>query len=84
MAGKFYAVKKGRKPGIYMSWDACKAQVMGFPNARYKGFKTKAEAEEWERNLRQQQRKDLDINFGNKYFFLRSRYLFKNGVAIML
>ena len=30
MAGKFYAVKKGRKPGIYMSWDACKAQVMGF------------------------------------------------------
>ena len=39
------AVKKGRKPGIYMSWDACKAQVMGFPNARYKGFKTKAEAE---------------------------------------
>ena len=22
MAGKFYAVKKGRKPGIYMSWDA--------------------------------------------------------------
>ena len=41
----YVAVKKGRKPGIYMSWDACKAQVMGFPNARYKGFKTKAEAE---------------------------------------
>mgnify|MGYP000779999768 FL=1 len=49
-----------------------------------RGFETKAEAEEWERNFRQQQRKDLDINFGNKYFFLRSRYLFKNGVAIML
>ena len=30
-----------------------------------RGFKTKAEAEEWERNLRQQQRKDLDINFEN-------------------
>ena len=28
-----------------------------------RGFKTKAEAEEWERNFRQQQRKDLDINF---------------------
>ena len=28
-------------------------------------FKTKAEAEEWERNFRQQQRKDLDINFEN-------------------
>ena len=60
MAGKFYAVKKGRKPGIYMSWDACKAQVMGFPNARYKGFKTKAEAEQWERDFRQQQEKNLD------------------------
>ena len=30
-----------------------------------RGFKTKAEAEEWERNFRQQQRKDLDINFEN-------------------
>lgn len=30
-----------------------------------RGFKTKAEAEEWERNFRQQQRKDLDINFKN-------------------
>ena len=28
-----------------------------------RGFKSKAEAEEWERNFRQQQRKDLDINF---------------------
>ena len=26
-----------------------------------RGFKTKAEAEEWERNFRQQQRKDLEI-----------------------
>ena len=30
-----------------------------------RGFKTKAEAEEGERNFRQQQRKDLDINFEN-------------------
>lgn len=30
-----------------------------------RGFKTKAKAEEWERNFRQQQRKDLDINFEN-------------------
>jgi site-specific recombinase XerD len=30
-----------------------------------RGFKTKVEAEEWERNFRQQQRKDLDINFEN-------------------
>lgn len=30
-----------------------------------RGFKTKGEAEEWERNFRQQQQKDLDINFEN-------------------
>lgn len=30
-----------------------------------RGFRTKGEAEEWERNFRQQQKKDLDINFEN-------------------
>lgn len=30
-----------------------------------RGFKTKAQAEEWERNFLQQQQKDLDINFEN-------------------
>lgn len=30
-----------------------------------RGFKTKGEAEEWEQNFRQQQQKDLDINFEN-------------------
>ena len=29
MAAKFYAVRKGKKPGIYMSWDICKQQTDG-------------------------------------------------------
>ena len=37
-AKKFYAVKKGIKPGIYDNWDACKAAVDGFSGAEYKGF----------------------------------------------
>jgi ribonuclease HI len=45
MAGKFYAVRIGKKPGIYSTWDACKAMVDGFPGAVYKSFKTRAEAE---------------------------------------
>lgn len=44
MAGKYYAVKAGKKPGIYHSWDECKAQVDGFSGASYKGFKSLAEA----------------------------------------
>ncbi|KIR02147.1 Ribonuclease HI-related protein [Lachnospiraceae bacterium TWA4] len=45
MPSKYYAVKKGKKPGIYHSWDDCKAQVHGFPGAIYKSFKTKEEAD---------------------------------------
>ena len=42
---KFYAVRVGRVPGIYTSWDACKAQVKGYPGAVYKSFKTHQEAQ---------------------------------------
>lgn len=41
---KFYAVKRGRKEGIFTSWDECKEQVTGFPNALYKSFPTYEEA----------------------------------------
>lgn len=38
MAKKVYAIKAGRKPGIYNTWDEAKAQVDGFKGAIYKGF----------------------------------------------
>jgi len=41
----FYAVRVGKKPGIYNSWDCCKAVVTGFPNAKFKRFDTKEQAE---------------------------------------
>ena len=41
----FYAVKQGKNPGIYKTWDECKAQVEGFSGALYKGFSTRKEAE---------------------------------------
>ena len=41
---KFYAVKKGFKPGIYKTWDECKAQTDGYACAEYRGFKTEDEA----------------------------------------
>lgn len=44
MPGKYYAVKKGRTPGVYQSWTECKAMVDGFPGAVYKSFKNKEEA----------------------------------------
>lgn len=44
---KYYAVKNGRKVGIYTSWDECKSQVFGFSDAQYKSFDTKEEAEQY-------------------------------------
>ena len=41
---KYYAVKSGRKTGIFTSWADCKASIDGFPSAVYKSFLTEAEA----------------------------------------
>ena len=35
---KWHVVWRGRKPGVYDNWDAAKAQVDGFPGARYRAF----------------------------------------------
>lgn len=45
MAKKYYAVAKGKTPGIYLTWNDCKAQVDGFSGAVYKSFLTLQEAE---------------------------------------
>ena len=44
-AKKFYAVKKGKIPGIYFSWEDCKRVVDGYPGPVYRGFATLEEAE---------------------------------------
>ena len=43
MAVKYYAVRKGIKPGIYKDWNTCKAMVTGFSGAQYKSFTRCAE-----------------------------------------
>lgn len=42
---KFYVVWKGRRTGIFITWEEASAQVHGFPGAQYKSFGTRAEAE---------------------------------------
>ena len=41
----YYAVKIGENPGIYGSWTECEKQVKGYPNAQFKKWKTREEAE---------------------------------------
>ena len=47
MAKKYYAVKAGRIPGIYQTWDEAKEQVNGYSGAIYKSFTTLHEAEQY-------------------------------------
>ena len=42
---KYYVVWKGRNPGVYDSWEACKAEVEGQKGALYKGYPDKASAD---------------------------------------
>lgn len=43
----YYAVKVGREKGIYNSWAECQKQVQGYPNAVFKKFALKTEAQKF-------------------------------------
>ena len=44
---KYYAVARGHEIGVFITWNDCKEQVLGYKNAAYKKFETKAEAENY-------------------------------------
>ena len=46
---KYYAVQVGKIPGIYGTWDECKAQTEGVSGAKYKSFPSLEEAERYMR-----------------------------------
>lgn len=47
MSKKYYAVRTGRKPGVYQAWNEAKKEVHGYPNAVYQSFKSLTEAREF-------------------------------------
>lgn len=44
---KWYAVSKGRAPGIYTTWDEAQEQVNNFSGAVYKSFDSEEKAQEY-------------------------------------
>lgn len=44
---KIYAVKKGRKTGIFYDWDSCKEQIYQFKGALYQSFATEDAAQDY-------------------------------------
>jgi ribonuclease HI len=57
---KFYAVRKGKKVGIYNTWNECKEQVNGFSGAEYKSFTTLDEAKEYVEGIKAIEFKNLE------------------------
>lgn len=41
---KVYAVRKGKKTGLFYTWDECKAAIDGYSGAVFRGFLTEEEA----------------------------------------
>ena len=44
---KYYAVKIGFVPGVYLTWVECQQNINGFSGAVYKSFDTQEEAEQF-------------------------------------
>ena len=40
----FYAVVKGRRPGVYTSWSDCENHIKGYKGAYFKKFQTELDA----------------------------------------
>lgn len=44
---KFYAVRKGLRPGIYTTWAECQEQTKGVSGAAFKSFSTQQAADQY-------------------------------------
>ena len=90
---KYYAVRKGVTPGIYMTWADCEANVKGFNGAVYKSFSTIEEAGRYMnmtdgelKSERDQKRSELLAvrqelsNPGNDYAFVDGSFNSDTGV----
>ncbi|KKF96548.1 Ribonuclease H [Ceratocystis platani] len=42
---KFYAVRKGRVPGVYSTWTDCQGQIVGYKGAVFKSFPSLSDAQ---------------------------------------
>lgn len=61
VAKKYYAVKQGKKTGIFTNWDECKQNVHGYPGAKYKSFTNKIEAENYLNGIQEDEIEKVQI-----------------------
>lgn len=68
---KIYCIKKGRKTGIFNSWDDCKQYIEGYKGADFKSFKNINDAEKYMNNISENNEElhidKLNLNENNDY-----------------
>jgi hypothetical protein len=47
----FYAVRKGREPGVYLTWKDCEERIRGFRGALFRKFASREDAEDYARGI---------------------------------
>ncbi len=69
---KYYVVWQGKKTGIFNTWDECQKNIKGVAGAKYKSFKTLAEAKKafagnyWEAIDKKGEKKSVNLEqFGS-------------------
>ena len=83
MAKKYYAVRVGKTPGIYLTWDDCKSMVDGYPGAKYKSFGNLAEAEAFLEGVSYVKEGQMELAFETEekpYAFVDGSYNVVTGV----
>lgn len=81
---KFYAVKVGRKTGVFTTWNETNKLVKGYPNAKFKSFTSEAAAREY---LEDNQEAVASFDEGYSAFvdgsFNKGKQQYGSGVVIL-
>lgn len=78
--GKFYAVKKGKTPGVYATWKECEENVKGYSRAIFKSFASSEEAFQFAYGDTDIQFKEKSVNnLPDNYAFVDGSFNSKTG-----
>ncbi|KFM79439.1 Ribonuclease H1, partial [Stegodyphus mimosarum] len=65
----YYAVHRGKRPGVYHTWTECEAQIRDFQNASYRKFDNEEEALDYVRTggiVKASKREIRNIHYNNR------------------
>ncbi|ATG97587.1 ribonuclease H1 domain-containing protein [Mesoplasma lactucae] len=83
MAEKYYAVKKGKKPGVYKTWPEMNKQIEGYKNPVFKAFPTEQEAWAFVGNLNENDNSNWTIAYTDGSY-RSDDHSYSYGAAIFL